>query len=215
MGTSPAQSRPSGRRRLWAAVAGVSVVALVVLFIVLSGGDDDPPGTAGSTTGSSTGTSSAPSSGAAATDSATAAPTPGDPNAAPPSLPPVALDDVAAVGNGMTASIVDIEAIQGEAMGPGNIAGPALRVTVRITNGTSAATSLDGVAVNLAYGADLTPASPLDDPSQRPFVGSVAPGKTGEGVYVFTVPEDSRDSITIDVGYEAGAPILVFTGSAA
>jgi hypothetical protein len=217
MGTSPAEGRLSGRRGLWAAVAGAVVVALVVLFIVLTGGDDDPSGAAGRATGSTTGPSSA-SSAAPTTGTSTAPPAPtptGDPNALPPSLPAVPLDAVGDVGNGVSASIAGVEAIQGEAMGPGNIAGPALRVTVRITNGTSAATSLDGVAVNLAYGSDLTPASPLDDPSQRPFHGSLAPGDAGEGVYVFTVPEDSRDSITIDVGYEAGAPILVFTGSAA
>jgi hypothetical protein len=34
------------------------------------------------------------------------------------------------------------------------------------------------------------------------------------GVYLFTVPEDDRDTVTVSVGYEAGAPYLVFTGSA-
>ncbi len=100
-------------------------------------------------------------------------------------------------------------------MGPGNIAGPALRVTVRVENGTAEPVALGGVAVNLAYGPDRTPASPLDDPSQHPFATMVEPGQSAEGVYVFTVPADARDQVHIEVGYEAGAPLLQFTGPVA
>jgi len=64
----------------------------------------------------------------------------------------------------------------------------------------------------MSYGADRTPASPLDDPSRQPFAGMVQPGESGEGIYVFSVPDDARDSVTIDVGYQAGAPLLLFTG---
>ena len=146
-------------------------------------------------------------------------PTPTGPTAEvdelPPALPEVALDAAAAVGNGIVATLPSIESIEGSAVGPGNIAGPALRVTVRIQNGTAQPVSLDGVAVNMSYGADRTPASPLDDPSRRPFSGMVAPGESGEGVYVFTVPADARDSVTVEVGYQAGAPLLLFTGPVA
>ena len=39
------------------------------------------------------------------------------------------------------------------------------------------------------YGRDLTPASPLDDPSQPPFARHARPrGQSADGVYVFTVP---------------------------
>ena len=78
----------------------------------------------------------------------------------------VPIDAPAAVGNGIVAAIASVEPIDGTAVGPGNVAGPALRFTVRIDNGTGEAVSLDGVAVNLYYGADRTPASPLDDPSR-------------------------------------------------
>jgi hypothetical protein len=62
------------------------------------------------------------------------------------------------------------------------------------------------------YGSDETPASPLDDPSQAPFQGTVAPGETADGVYVFSVPAGERDSVTVEVGYTAGAPLLHFSG---
>jgi hypothetical protein len=47
------------------------------------------------------------------------------------------------------------------------------------------------------------PASPLDDPSAAPFAGTVAPGEHADGVYVFTIPEEDRGSVTVSVGYQA------------
>ena len=198
------------RRRLAYAVAAVAlVVALVALVLVLGSDDEGATDAAGNTA-----TSTTPRDTSVPPPPPT--PTPTGPTAEvdelPPALPEVALDAAAAVGNGIVATLPSIESIEGSAVGPGNIAGPALRVTVRIQNGTAQPVSLDGVAVNMSYGADRTPASPLDDPSRRPFSGMVAPGESSEGVYVFTVPADARDSVTIEVGYQAGAPLLLFTG---
>jgi hypothetical protein len=208
---------PTRRRRLVLAVAAAVLVAVVALGWVLTTRGDDGDGS-----------TAADPSGAVATSGApvdeTIAPLPPTPTPTGPTEdvdePPVALAEVpldapAAVGNGIVATIASIEAIDGTAVGPGNIAGPALRVTVRIENGTAEDVSLDGVAVNMSYGADRAPASPLDDPSQVPFTGMVSTGAAGEGVYVFSVPTDARDLITLEVGYQAGAPLLLFTGSAA
>lgn len=218
--TAPTEEQDGARapRRRRLVVAGAAVlVALVALVLVLvtGGGDDDAPAAAAATGAPST---------TGAPEDATIAPLPPTPTPTgptehvdqlPPSLPEVALDAPAAVGNGIVATIASVEAIDGSAVGPGNIAGPALRVTVHIENGTAEAVSLDGVAVNLYYGTDRTPASPLDDPSGAPFTGMVDPGATGQGVYVFSVPTDVRDLVTVEVGYQAGAPLLLFTGPAA
>ena len=203
---------PRDRRKLLllAAAAAVLVVALVALVLVL--GNDDEGTTNAAGTGATTST---------ARDTSVIppppTPTPTGPTAnvdeLPPALPEVALDAPAAVGNGVVATLPSIESIEGTAVGPGNIAGPALRVTVRIENGTDEPVWLDGVAVNLYHGEERTPASPLDDPSRSPFTGSIAPGESGEGVYVFSVPTEVRDLVTIEVGYQAGAPLLLFTGS--
>lgn len=203
------------RSRLWQAVAGAALLvvlaALVAILLTRGGGGggaaaDEPAAAQTSTAAEETIAPLPPT------------PTPTGPtedvDELPPSLPEVALDAPAAVGNGIVATVASVEAIEGTGVGPGNIAGPALRVTVAIENGTPEAVSLDGVAVNLAYGADRTPASPLDDPSRRPFTGMVEPGGTGEGVYVFSVPTDGREVVTVEVGYQAGAPLLLFTGSA-
>lgn len=199
---------PNRRRLLYLVIAAVVVIALVVLILVLNRDDDPDARSAASTTS------------AVATDTSVPAPlptpTPTGPtdvvDQPPPALPEVPLDAEAAVGNGIVATLPRIEAIEGTAVGPGNIAGPALRVTVRIANGTAEAVPLEGVAVNMYYGADRTPASPLDDPSRRPFGGMVAAGDSADAIYVFSVPADARESVTIEVGYQAGAPLLLFTG---
>jgi len=133
----------------------------------------------------------------------------------PAGLAPVGFDQQAAAGNGVVADVVSLEAIEGSGRGPGQISGPALRVTVRITNGTTAPVSLDGVAVDLAHGVEQVPASPLDDPSVAVFAGMLQPSESAEGSYVFTVPAEDRELVTLSVGYQAGAPFMVFTGSGA
>ncbi|MGY1615768.1 hypothetical protein ACI797_03405 [Geodermatophilus sp. SYSU D00691] len=209
----PAPDAPGRHRRtvVLAAVAAVVVAALVALLVVLDGdgGTSDSDRAAASSTAGT-----APEAGVVPNPPT---PTPTGPTEVvdqlPPELPEVALDSPAPVGNGVVATLTAVEAIEGTANGPGNIAGPAVRVTVRIENGTTQPIAVAGAAVNMYYGADRTPASPLDDPSQRPFgLDMVEPGGTADGVYVFTVPADQRDLVTVEVGYEAGAPLLVFSG---
>jgi hypothetical protein len=205
----------SMRGRVLAALGVVAVVVAVVLVVTLGGSDGSPSSDAGATTsgsGGSAASASATASSSASATSSAASPTPGDANQPPPSLPAVALNATADAGDGVSARLASIDAIQGEAGGPGQVAGPALRVTVRILNGSGADISLDGVAVNLAYGADNTPGSPIQDSSAAPFSGSLPAGDEAEAVYVFSVPEDSRDVVTVEVGYQPGAPLMIFSG---
>jgi hypothetical protein len=205
------------RRPLVVVLIGLVAVGLVVLGLVSTGsGHGRTTGAAARSTPTTSSGTSSPSSSTPSTPRAIptggAAPT-GDPNQAPPSLAPVALDKPAAVG-GVTAEVTSLTAVRASGRGPGNIAGPALRATVRLTNGTGGPVSLDGVAVALTYGKNASPASPVDDPSQSPFRGTVQPGRSAVGVYVFSVPSGDRNVVTVSVGYRAGAPFLVFTGSA-
>lgn len=215
---------PRRRRRALAAAAAAVVAALVVLALTL--GDRDAE-SAAAATDPVTSSPAAPTEPAgadpAAETSAPAAgttvstPVPTGPTEVvdelPAALPEVALDEPAEVGNGIVATLPSIEAVQGQATGPGNVNGPAVRVTVRIENGTGEAISLDGVAANLYTGADRAPASPLDDASAQAFSGVLPAGDAAEAVYVFSVPADARDAVTVEVGYQAGAPLLLFTGS--
>ncbi|WP_116449775.1 DUF4352 domain-containing protein [Blastococcus litoris] len=206
-----AGARRTRLRLLLAAAAAVLVAALVVVLLVVNGDDDEPADPAASRI--PVPTAAVPSS-TAATTPAVPAPTGPVVNAddLPPALDPVPLDGTADAGTGITATLPAIEAIEGTGVGPGNVAGPALRVTVRIRNGSGEPVVLDGVAVNLYTGADLTPASPLDDPSQELFTGRLEPGESADGVYVFTVPTDRRDAVTVEVGYGPGVPFMRWTG---
>ncbi len=222
--------RPHGRpsRRLLAGVAAALLVTVVaVLALILPGADGDrpaPPAAAQSsgpghpTPAPTSGPDPAapvvpePTAGAEAPAPVVPGPTTGG-DVLPPVLPAVALDERGEVGDGVTATVRSLEAIEGTGYGPGNIAGPALRVTLLLENGTQDPLDLGGTAVELTTGPDSAPASPLDDPSQAPFSGTVASGQSAEGVYVFTVPADQRDQVTISVGHRPGAPVMVFRGS--
>lgn len=137
----------------------------------------------------------------------------GDVDQGPPSLPPVGLDATAREANGVSAVVAAVEPVEHRASAvPGDFAGPALRVTVRLTNGTSGPLPVDGATVDLTYGTDATPGSPLDDDANRPFTGTVRPGATAVAVYVFAVPADRHDHVQVRVSYQAGAPVLVFSG---
>jgi hypothetical protein len=224
--TPPAGTRtglsPRNRRRglLAAGAVGVAllVVGLVVGLVVVT--SHDPSSTPSSTpsaapSASPARTSSAPASTPATASAPSASAAPADEvDELPPSRPPVALGSPGAVGDGVTVSLTRIEAIDGTASGPGNVAGPALRVTVRITNGTSDPLALDGAVVDLAYGSDSAAASPLEDPSRLPFSGTLQPREDATGVYVFSVPDGGRQPVVVSVGYRPGAPYVVFRGTA-
>lgn len=222
-GTAPGAGGGAVRRRLLLAGTALTLAALVALALVLGTRDDDAGARA--TSGAEpapTGTAAPESQPTLEGPEIPAPPVESDPagqalpvDERPPSLPAVALDAPAATGDGVTGSLVSVEAVDGTGVGRGNVSGPALRVTVRLTNGTTEALALDGVAVELTHGADAVPASPLDDPSHSPFGGSLEPGATAEGVYVFSVPADDRELVSVSVGYRAGAPFMVFSGATA
>ncbi|PRY49339.1 hypothetical protein LY71_106116 [Geodermatophilus tzadiensis] len=204
-------ARPRPRRVVLLATLA-AVVVLAGLALVLGRGGSAEPASAAPDAATSGGPAAAPSPDPQTPVPVVPGPTEGG-DQPPPVLSAVGLDEPAAVGDGVRATVRSVEAIDGTGYGPGNIAGPALRVTVRLDNGTAEPVSLDGVAVDLAYGADSTPGSPLDDPSRAPFSGTLAAGSSAEGVYVFTVPADQRDTVTVQVGYRPGAPVLAFTGA--
>lgn len=126
--------------------------------------------------------------------------------------PPVELDEAADFGTGLSVRLAGIESVQGVARAPGEIAGPALEVTVEAANDSPEAVSLDGVVVFLSYGEDRVPASDFRDGS-APLGGSLAAQSSATGTYVFAVPEEQRDDVRIEMSYTGEAPTVAFTGS--
>ena len=171
-----------------------------------AGEDPDPdPGTTGEAT-----TEPGPEP---ATEPAVEPPATGEePPLVDPTAPPVGLDDPAEVG-AVTARLARIEAIQGEADGPGEVAGPALRVSVDLTNSGAEAVDLTGVVVNLFHGPEALPAEMLSGSGAAWLSGSLAPGATVTGVYVFPVPLDDRDPVQVTVFLTVDEPTVLFEGT--
>ena len=82
-----------------------------------------------------------------------------------------------------------IEAVDGEAQGPGEVAGPALRVSIEVQNTSGKDVAMDLALTNLYYGKDKTPASALSGPGVRPLPGTIASGDRASGQFVFGVPD--------------------------
>jgi len=210
--SSPTTSRRPSRRLLVLVGAGVVVVlAAIAVFLTTRGGGSDDAAAASTATVPGDPVSSEP----APTNPPT--PEPSGPTAdatdLPPTLSAVGLTDPAAVGDGVTGRLVSIDAVQGTGEGVGNIDGPSLLVTVELTNGTDAPVSFDAVAAEAYTGEDMTPATLLDDPQANPLRGTVDPGDSVTGSYVFYVPESERGDVTVQIGYQAGAPYLVWRGA--
>jgi hypothetical protein len=131
----------------------------------------------------------------------------------PPNLPPVALAEPSTYGNGVDARLVSIEAFDARAQGPGEVSGPALAVTVELTNAGTDPVSLATVAVNLYFGRDGTPAVRVTDRTGTPLRGELAAGKSARATYAFTVPAEQRDIVAVAVSYLDGSGTAVFSGA--
>jgi hypothetical protein len=131
-----------------------------------------------------------------------------------PELPPVALTEQVAPVPGVVVSIKNLEAVAGEAQGPGEVGGPALRFTLSLRNDGDAPVSLESTVVTLYSGPEQLPATDLTGPGGVPLPGEIAAGATVTGVFIFAVPPEQRDQVKIGVDYTVGVPIVVFEGAA-
>jgi|GEM_PF-1838513 len=133
---------------------------------------------------------------------------------AQPVAPAVPLTEKKTVKSGITATITELQAVDGVATGIGEISGPALRFKVTVTNGTAAALKLGTALVTLTYGKDNTPASTLSGPGATEFPLTVAARGSASSTLVFGVPTDQRSDVRISFSLDALTPIAVFEGQA-
>lgn len=125
---------------------------------------------------------------------------------------PVALNARANFGGDVSARLVGVKAVDAKAQRPGEVAGPAVVVTVEVLNASSDPIGLDAITVTLNDSAD-NPGSPLSSDPAKPLEGVLMPGQKKSGTYVFTVPERERGKLAIGVSYSTDAPTVQFTGS--
>ena len=136
---------------------------------------------------------------------------PGEPGYTQPEADPVPLESPASVADAQVK--LAVEAVNVEATVPGEVSGPAVRVKVTATAG-STALDLSGASVTATYGQDSTPAVMLtSDQQSQTLPDSVAAGSEATGVYDFAIPEGSRDQVVVRVYLNSQEPAAVFSGA--
>jgi hypothetical protein len=207
-----------------------AVAAAALLLAVLLGGcsDDNAAPSASTTPGQPT---MAPQSGGSAQPSqqpspvATSRPpttpvpatTSGNVNQTVPSKavtsrPPVKLDKPAKPTGDVVVTLPSIKAINAKGQGPGEVSGPALAVTVRVQNNGDKPVDLSNTVVNLTA-ANGDPGAMMTGSPASPLPSEVKAGKTASGVYVFAVPKNQRDPITVEASINPDVPVVVFRGT--
>jgi hypothetical protein len=125
---------------------------------------------------------------------------------------PVGVDGVAEFGNGVRARLAAVEPIEAEGHLPGERSGPAVAITIEVTNGSPGAIDLGNVTVDLTL-ADGASAYPVAVPDRPPLGGELAAGVATSGQYVFTLIPEERTHVQVHVKYSADTPTVVFDGS--
>lgn len=198
-----------GVRELGARSRAASVLVSVLLLTGCSAGtaDDSPAPT--------------PSTAATATPATTPvqAPTPGSTTSTVPSekvtkRKAVSLDGRGEAADDVSVTLTKVAAITAKAVGPGEVSGPALALTVAVDNGTSQPVDLGSVVVNVTA-SDDTPAAQMTGKPARSFAGAVEAGKTTSAVYVFALGRKKRSPVTVEVSISPTDPVVVFRGRAA
>lgn len=208
---------PAGRRKIWIAVACVAVAVLVAVGVLygVSSQSGSSPSTGGSSAPSPTSpsASSTPGETAETPDPAQAEGTTALPSAERVTLAPAPIDQAVEPTDTVAVAIPSIEAVQGEAVAPGEVSGPALRITVRVTNNGAASLPLSSAVVNLYLGTEQLGANPVSQPSGQPFPAELGPGASADGIFVFEAAEDQRSLTRIEVDLDLATPIVIFEGA--
>ena len=120
-------------------------------------------------------------------------------------LTPQGLDQPAGLDDGLAVQIGALRATDLTAAG--------IIVPVTVGNNTNEEMSLSGLVVNVSYGADGVPASPVESASDA-LPASLSPGQAIVVEYAFVVPVDERGSVSVTVDPGADSRAAVFQGEA-
>jgi hypothetical protein len=125
----------------------------------------------------------------------------------------VKLDKPSAARSGVVVQITEVKAIKAKAQLPGEVAGPAVALTVVVKNSSGKPVDLSAVVVNV-LDSDQAPGTEMTAAPAQPLSGQLASGRSRTGVYVFTVGTSRRNPISVTVTLAGEAPVLLFTGDA-
>lgn len=203
-------------RRWWTVVLALVLVGGVAAALALAA-SAEPSSPKVSTPPQSLTATTSPSPGAEPSSGPTGTPSPGSLEVVPAgemrTRAPVSFDATATFGAGLSLRVTQLEDVAGVARGPGEIAGPAVRLTFALDNAGAEPVSLESVVIAVTYGAERTPAVTLSGPGEEPFGGTLEPGGTAEGRYVFALPVEARDRVQVVASYTGTAQAVSFEGS--
>ncbi|WP_243076169.1 hypothetical protein [Microbacterium sp. SS28] len=125
----------------------------------------------------------------------------------------VALDEPATAADDIVVEVTSVAAVTAGREVPGERSGPAIAVSVRITNNGGQPVDTSGSNVNLTYGGDTRiPAAAVTGDETTAWPASVPPGESATAIFVFSVPQVSSGDIRVIVDLLATEPDVVFTG---
>ncbi|MFI5623839.1 hypothetical protein ACIA03_10255 [Nocardioides sp. NPDC051685] len=198
---------PRSRMYVAAAVAAVVLVSVAVALVVRHSSGPADAGT-DSTVAAAPSPTATPSEKESASASETEDETADESSEGNRAL---GLKAVATTAPGVTARLARIDSVQATASLPGEIGGPALAITVKVTNETGKKLDLALGVVNAYYGPERTPAVSVASDGEVPFPASVADGESAKGVYVFQIPVEARP-VRVELDLGNGADVVVFKG---
>ncbi|ROP42990.1 hypothetical protein [Pseudokineococcus lusitanus] len=128
------------------------------------------------------------------------------PTAAVETLPPVPAGEDAALSDGVVVRVLDVRQEEVTATAPGDVGGPAALVRLTARNGSDAEADLTGLAVTAAV--DGAPAPPLTVEQASLLGGTLAPGATAEGTYVFGLGDGDLSTLVVDVSSGTSSTVV-------
>lgn len=194
------------RRSVWVLLAVVVVGIVAFAVSTQLGGDDDRAASSGATdpvptTPSRTAPVQAPSGG---TSVETVAP------GRPVETVDAGTRNEVIYPGGVAVRIDDVQVVNVEGVGPGQLSGPAAAVKITITNGSKKSIDPRSTVVTLLRGKDDQVATPTTADPARPFTSPVKAGGSARGTYVFELPGGKLGSADVIVQYQTGREVARF-----
>jgi len=128
---------------------------------------------------------------------------------------PQPFDRAVRYSDGLRLAVTSITQGKVTGQGPGVFVGqPKTEIGLRMTNRSGRAVDLDQVVVTLVYGTERRTSQPVYDERARDFNGVLRPGRSAPATYLFSVPRDDLDNVTMFVDFDGQHTVARFHGSA-
>ncbi|MDR4533031.1 hypothetical protein [Glutamicibacter sp. PS] len=125
----------------------------------------------------------------------------------------VPLEATVPVGTAAKMTIKELSLTKAEAEGIGQVAGPAVLITLRVDNRGRKSLDLSHTELLAFAGAELTPLAPLSDPRTTPLEPKLAAGDSATATFLFALPEAKPGAITLRFSTGNGENIQQLSGT--